>query len=1122
MDNKRIQTFVSIRPMVYCYSTPGVTYHDGWVKIGYTERQTPRDRIAQQTHTPDVHPKLEWQALAQFNDDIGGWFRDTDFHHYLTVERNVERDPKNEWFHIEGKTARGYFNDFADHEYAGKGNEHFDYELRAEQKTAVDKTKKYFKNEGEGAEFLWNAKPRFGKTLAAYDLIRQMGFKKVLVVTNRPSIANSWAEDFNKFIRWRNKLCFVSELDSIKDVAGVMDRKGYLDLPASGQGLGFVEFESLQNLKGSMYFGGRHDKLEWLCREYKDAQGKTVPGLTFDLLIVDESHEGVDTIRTDRAFQNINRKYTLYLSGTPFKALADGQFDTNQIFNWTYADEQEAKANWDKDKFNPYEPLPRLAMFTYQLSNMIYDRIRQGADLSEDETVDYAFDLNEFFTTNERGKFVHEEDIKKFLRALTTQEKYPFSTPELRGELSHTLWLLDRVASAKALAKLLKEDPVFSEYEIVLAAGDGRLDGNEASETAFNRVKGAIAENNKTITLSVGQLTVGVTIPEWCGVLMLCNMQSPASYMQAAFRAQNKCMLTRIGTDGKPETVRKETAYVFDFDPARTLIIFDEFANNLSPDTVGGRGTAEERRAKITKLLNFFPVLGEDNEGKMVELDAAQVLSIPRRIKSVEVVRRGFMSNFLFQNIGNVFGAPTVVKEIIGKLTPAHEEFKGRNKQDELEGIEDVRVDQNGNVDVPQEIIIGKAKGVFGPKIYKELTDQLKPGLEQVVTEAKAGANDIEQSVKDFAEEMKKVVEDYVIAPAVENYGLSKSAKKRVERQVSQDIECQLGTLVDDFLQEKRITTTDLEKRLKEAGSEKEFNAISKTGDAELKTLTSALMRNLQKKVKETIREKPVEVMQTLERLKAEEEKKAVEDSVRDHLRGFSRTVPSFIMAYGDKNLTLANFDEYTEDDVFQEVTGISEEDFRFLRDGGDYKDPVTGKTEHFSGQLFDETVFNDSVQEFLKKKAELADYFNESHTEDIFDYIPPQRTNQIFTPRWVVKKMVDLLEGENPGCFDDPTKTFADLYMKSGLYIAEIVKRLYNSKGLKKTFPDKKKRIQHILRKQVFGMAPSRIIYLIATNYILGFDKTLRKETKNFVEADSAEAAKNGTLEKLVKKRFG
>ena len=255
---------------------------------------------------------------------------------------------------------------------------------------------------------------------------------------------------------------------------------------------------------------------------------------------------------------------------------------------------------------------------------------------------------------------------------------------------------------------------------------------------------------------------------------------------------------------------------------------------------------------------------------------------------------------------------------------------------------------------------------------------------------------------------------------------------------------------------------------------------------------------------------------------KAEEEKRFIEDEVRAHLRGFARTIPSFIMAYGDGNLTLANFDDKTEDDVFLEVTGITEAEFRFLRDGGEYTDPETGEVAYFEGHLFDEVVFDDSIKEFWAKKQELANYFDEAMVEDIFDYIPPQKTNQIFTPKWVVKKMVDELEEKNPGCFDDPNKTFADLYMKSGLYITEIVKRLFRSEKMKEQIPDDGERIRHILRKQVYGMAPTRIIYLIATNYILGFDEELKSETSNFVQADAAEAAKNDTLTALVARYFG
>ena len=1114
MNTPDIHSFQPVSPMIYAYTHPDYPPHQGWSKIGYTERQSVHDRIEQQNHTSDIAWALLWQDKAMYRDGSGRYFTDHDFHRYLQRRQNVERKPKTEWFHIDGEKSRTLFDLFVsrrlDNTQSG-----YDYELRNEQNRAVEMTKAYF--EGGGNEFLWNAKPRFGKTLTVYDLVRRMGLKKVLIVTNRPSIANSWADDFTKFIGWRGELCFVSETDALRDHPGVLTREEYLAGLKGKQNLpGMVTFISLQDLKGSVYFGGDFQKLRWMAKEVY-VGGRKEKGLEFDLLIVDESQEGVDTMRTERAFRNIGRKYTLYLSGTPFKQLASDQFKTEQIFNWSYADEQDAKEKWDCEEYNPYENLPRLSMYTYQLSPMIYDTIQRGVDLSDDETVDYAFDLNEFFATNESKKFVHEEEVRKFLRALCTQEKYPFSTPELRRELSHTMWYLNRVDSVKALAKLLKEDTPdnpFREYEVIIAAGDGRESDNDdaANAKAFDRVKAAIAKYDKTITLTVGQLTVGVTIPEWSGVLMLCNMQSPSSYMQAAFRSQNPCTLTSGG-----QRFRKENAYLFDFDPARTLIIFDEFANNLSSETAGGRGTGEDRERNIRRLLNFFPVIGEDDEGKMVELDAKAVLSIPRKLKSQEVVRHGFMSNFLFQNISNIFGAPSAVQEIIQKLTPAQEDPK-KNKRDNVEKIGEVSVDDNGEADIPKEIVIGRTQELFGPKVYETMRQDVTKAVEAV----NGGTEEeTKRQIRGVMDAVKRTVQENVVAPAVNNYDVKKSVKAKVERDTEREIEKKLTVIQDDYMQQSAVAKAELERAQAQAVTREEVKAAQSAYQETMRDAMRALATAVETEVKRTIEEKPVELVEQLERHEAEEKKRGVEEDVRAHLRGFARTIPSFLMAYGNDGVTLANFDRHIEKEVFWEVTGITLDDFRFLRDGGDYTDSETGEVRHFAGHLFDEVVFNDSIQEFLKKRAQLANYFDEAQEEDIFDYIPPQKTNQIFTPKWVVQMMVDQLEENNPGCFDDPDNTFADLYMKSGLYITEIVKRLYRSEKMKALFPDDKERIRHILQKQVYGMAPTQIIYRIATNYILGFDPDMKDANGHFVRADAADAAKNGTLQRLVNQSF-
>ncbi len=802
----------------------------------------------------------------------------------------------------------------------------------------------------------------------------------------------------------------------------------------------------------------------------------------------------------------------MHLSGTPFKALANDKFPESAIFNWTYADEQKAKKEWNGEDENPYKSLPQLNLFTYQMSEIIKEELEQGIEV-QGETEEYAFDLNVFFETK-NGRFVHESSVDRFLDALTRQEKFPFSTQELRDKLKHTFWLLNRVDSAKTLAKKLETHPVFKDYKIILAAGDGRLDDSEETEKSFDKVTKAIADNEKTITLSVGQLTTGVTIPEWTAVLMLSNIKSPSLYMQAAFRAQNPCLFQENG-----QYYRKENAYVFDFDPARTLTIFEEFANDLSLDTSDSRGDMDKRKDNVRTLLNFFPVIGEDENGEMIELDAEKVLSIPRKTRSQEVVRRGFMSDFLFQNISNVFHAPMEVIEIIQQFTAVQEPKSNVNITPQTE--DELSLDENGEVSLTDDYVIGKSTEVFGEKIFGDVPEKLK----SVIDEIEAAKDDEEAEPLDYLKDIfHKEAVSAVMETAQYGYGsdLRPSDKKRLEKKLKADSDHIINKAYGDL----SITNKKLEKEHEEllslCNTDDDVKAVNEEFEEKKKAAVETFKQTLSDSVDDFVKLAGEDVVRTVETQKKEQQKKGIEDSVKDHLRGFSRTIPSFLMAYGDDGVTLATFDRIIPDDVFIEVTSISLEQFRFLRDGGPYMNEKTGQQEIFAGKLFDPVVFDDSVKEFLHLRVKLANYFEESHTEDIFDYIPPQKTNQIFTPKWVVKQMVDMLEKENPGCFDMPDKTFIDLYMKSGLYIAEIVKRLYQSDKMKKLYPDEAKRLNHIFKEQVYGLAPTEIIYKIATNFILDFDNTVTIVEHNFRQADALDYAKQGTLEQFLEELYG
>ncbi len=831
MAKINIKTSESISPMMYAYSTPEVASHDGWVKIGYTDKQSVEDRIAQQAHTINVKTNLEWKGGAMYDDGSMEYFHDSDFHSYLT-KLGFERAAGTEWFHLDGPTSHKHFTDFRLNRGVIKAGETKAYNLRDSQKNAVEMTLAYF-NGKEHVEFLWNAKPRFGKTLTVYDFCVQLPNKypqkKILIVTNRPAIANSWYEDYVKFLGDDSGFKFISEVDTLKHKPYCLSRKAFVDANLAGK-YGIIEFISLQDLKGSIHFGGKFNKLE------------EVANLEWDLLVVDEAHEGVDTYKTDIAFDQIKRKYTLHLSGTPFKALANDKFPESAIFNWTYADERRAKSEWDYERgSNPYEDMPQLNLLTYQMSEVIHDQLVQGIEI-QGETEEYAFDLNEFFAV--RGeKFVHEAAVDDFLDAMTTLEKYPFSTPELRAELKHTFWLLNRVDSAKALAEKLMRHEVFGEYKVVVAAGDGRLSEDAEIKKSFEAVRHAIDHNEKTITLSVGQLTTGVTIPEWTAVMMLSNIKSPSLYMQAAFRAQNPYVFR----DAAGKLRRKENAYVFDFDPARTLTIYEKFANDLISDTASGGGDMDTRKRHIRELLNFFPVIGEDDKGEMVELDAEQVLSIPRKIRSQEVVRRGFMSDFLFQNIANVFRAPQEVIDILNQFQPTKEPDVIVTSETKKQ----LSVDEDGNIQLSDEYVIGKTADVFGPKIFDDVAEDMQTAIDVAAQNPSPEDDELERMKQVFHE---KAV-DVIIGKAEENYGpeMKTSTKKRLTKKLKNDADVAVGKVYGKYSIEKNKLENDLNSVLKDSHSEAEMKAAKEKFDKSLSKINKEMVQGISDLVRDFV-----------------------------------------------------------------------------------------------------------------------------------------------------------------------------------------------------------------------------------------------------------------------------
>ena len=645
-------------PMIYAFEENNPMYR-GMLKIGYTKHDVER-RVAQQYPTlrPGGKPyKIVFQESAMFED--GGAFSDHDIHRYLT-KRGFER-LDGEWFRCTVKDVRAAYlavKNRTDNEEQRTQ----DFKMRPEQEDAVTKTIAYFRStEGETSsripKFLWNAKMRFGKTFAAYELAKKMGFKRVLVLTFKPAVESAWRDDLVTHVDFEGWQ-FVSNKDAHDNSINIDEQYARADKSRP-----IVVFGSFQDLLGTNDAGGIKAKNEFIHTD------------NWDLVIFDEYHFGAWRDRAKKLFDNpdeeadaefdaekyqkeeagnavdetwlpITTRYYLYLSGTPFRALNSGEFIEEQIYNWTYSDEQRAKENWVGEN-NPYRALPRMVLMTYRLPDSIR-QIAEGGEFNE-------FDLNVFFSakgTGKDAKFVYEDYVQNWLDLIrgayletavdelklgAQRPPMPFSDARLLNVLSHTIWFLPNVASCFAMRNLLeqRQNNYYHEYTVNVCAGAGAGIGLAALAPVQKSMKDPLA--SKTITLTCGKLTTGVTVKPWSGIFMLRNLKSPETYFQAAFRVQSPWEI-----DGE---IMKEEVYVFDFALDRALKQISDYSCRLNPNM------GESPEKKVAEFINFLPVLAYDGS-KMTQIDAAAILDYAMSGTSATLLARRWESALLV-NVDN-------------------------------------------------------------------------------------------------------------------------------------------------------------------------------------------------------------------------------------------------------------------------------------------------------------------------------------------------------------------------------------------------------------------------------------------------------------------------------------
>ncbi len=582
-----------------------------------------KKRINQYTQTAGIAYDLLYTELTIYNSKKRGLcsFNDKEVHNVLErsgIKKKVfdTANKANEWFITDLETVKRAIAAVKEGREslstAEISHDRTPIVFRPEQRDAIEKTKRQFK---KGNQMLWNAKMRFGKTLSALQVVKDMDFGRTLILTHRPVVDSGWFEDFGKIFYDRPHFAYGSKNNG--------DSHSSLETRARQGKCQYVYFASMQDLRGSELVGGHFDK------------NNEVFATVWDFIIVDEAHEGTQTELGKAVMTELVKSDTkvLRLSGTPFNLL--DEFKEGEIYTWDYVMEQQAKASWDDLHFgdpNPYASLPTMNIYTYDLGRLLHEFIDE----------DVAFNFREFFRVNEEGTFTHEKDVRAFLNLLTKEDKesyYPFANEEYRNIFRHTLWMVPGVKEARALSTMLQSHPVFQHFRIVNVAGDG--DQDEESRDALVAVEEAIGPDpdaTRTITLSCGRLTTGVSVKAWTAVFMLSGSYNTAasSYMQTIFRVQT------------PATINgrvKEQCYVFDFAPDRTLKVIAETAKISAK---AGKTSGNDRKI-MGEFLNFCPIISVEGS-QMSQFDVPRMLEQLKKVYVERVVRNGFEDKSLYND----------------------------------------------------------------------------------------------------------------------------------------------------------------------------------------------------------------------------------------------------------------------------------------------------------------------------------------------------------------------------------------------------------------------------------------------------------------------------------------